>query len=136
MTRVFVDADVILDLFVAHAPFHGDALRFFSRLKAANAGFTCPLIVANVHYVLSRLRSRRYALDHVRALRGFLSVLPLTQEILDAATAAPHKDFEDALQYQCALLNGMTLLVTRNVKHFPAGPLQVAQPVEYLASSR
>jgi len=135
MTKVFVDADVILDLFVARKPFHQEALRFFSRLKAAEAGFTSPLIVANVHYVLSRIRNGRYALERVRALRKLLSIVSVTEQTLDAATAAAGRDFEDAIQYQCARESGMQLLVTRNTRHFPTGPLAVCSPSEYLAAA-
>ena len=135
MTRVFVDADVILDAFLARKPFHEEALRFFSRLRAEGGGFTSPLIMANVHYVLTRIQNKHYALGRVRALRKSLSIAPITEEMVDAAIAGVPKDFEDGLEYQCAIHNGMELLVTRNARHFPAGPLEVCSPAEYLAAS-
>ncbi len=134
MTKVFVDSDVILDLFVARKPFHADALRFFSRLRISGGGFTSPLILANVHYVLSRIKGKRYALDRVRALRRALSVAPITEEVVDAALAAGHRDFEDRIQYECALHSGMDVLVTRNQKRFPAGPLEIVSPAEFIAA--
>ena len=133
MDRVFVDSDVILDLFIARPPFHEDALRFFSRIKRSRtAAFTSPLIIANVHYVLSRVRSPAYALSKIRAVREILSIAPITEEILDAAMATPHRDFEDGIQYQCAVANRSDIFVTRNVKHFPAQPLSVVEPEAYL----
>ena len=135
MTRVFVDADVILDAFLARTPFHEEALLFFSRLRTEGGGFTSPLIVANVHYVLMRIQNKQYAFGRVRALRKLLSIVPVTEQTIDAAISAAGRDFEDAIQYQCARAGGMELLVTSNVRHFPAGPLPVCSPAEYLASA-
>jgi predicted nucleic acid-binding protein len=133
MDRVFVDSDVILDLFIARKPFHETALRFFSRINGSKtAAFTSPLIIANVHYVLSRIRSPAYALAKVRAVRALLSIAPITEEIMDAAITGRQKDFEDGIQYQCAAANGMNVFITRNVKHFPAHPVSVLDPEAYL----
>jgi predicted nucleic acid-binding protein len=50
MGSAFLDADVILDLFIRREPHHAEALRLFSRLRRAE--FRCgtsPLVIANVH---------------------------------------------------------------------------------------
>lgn len=135
MAKVFVDTDVILDLYVARQPFHEASLRFFSRLVQGGNGFTSALVISNVHYVLSKIKNRRYALERVRALRKLVSVAPVDQEIVDAALAGAGKDFEDDIQYQCALRNGMDVFVTRNTRHFPVGPLTFTSPAEYVATA-
>jgi predicted nucleic acid-binding protein len=137
MNRVFVDADVILDLFVLREPFHLDSLRLFSQLKRTRTpAFTSPVVAANVHYILSRIRNPRYALEKLKRLRKLMSIAPVTEEIMDAAINSPHKDFEDSIQFQCAVTNKMSVIVTRNVRDFPRGTLRIAEPVEYLSSKR
>jgi hypothetical protein len=74
-------------------------------------------------------------LERVKALRKLVSVPPVDQEIVDAALAGAGKDFEDDIQYQCAVRKGMDVFVTRNVRHFPAGPLTLTSPAEYLAAA-
>ena len=137
MIRVFLDADVILDLFVQREPFHLQAVRLFSRLRRSKTpGFTSPIVAANVHYILSRVKNQRYAMEKLRQLRKLVSIAPVTEEIVDAAIHSSQKDFEDSLQFHCAVTNRMDIIVTRNVKDFPGGPLRIAEPLEYLSSER
>jgi predicted nucleic acid-binding protein len=133
MDSVFVDTDVILDLFIRREPHHKIALRFFSFLKKnAIQGFTSPVSVANTYYILAKTRDRRYALDKTRRLIQLVRVATLGQQITEAAIAAPHKDFEDSMQYHCALANGMRTLITRNVPDYPKDQLKVLLPDEYM----
>lgn len=137
MNRVFLDADVILDLFIQRKPFHLQALRLFSRLKRSKTpSFTSPIVAANVHYILSRIKSRRYALEKLKQLRKLVSIAAVTEEIVDAAINSSQKDFEDSIQFQCAVTNRMNVIITRNVKDFPRGRLRIAEPLEYLSSER
>jgi predicted nucleic acid-binding protein len=60
---VFLDTDVILDLFIRREPHHGLALRLFSRLRRSKTKcVTSPVVVANLYYLLAKLRSKAYAL--------------------------------------------------------------------------
>jgi predicted nucleic acid-binding protein len=55
MDSVFVDTDIILDLFIRRVPHHKIALRFFSFLKKnAIQGFTSPVSVGNTYYILAK----------------------------------------------------------------------------------
>jgi len=69
-------------------------------------------------------------------LRRLVSIAPVTEEIADAAISSPHTDFEDSIQFQCAVANKMSVIITRNVRDFPRGTLRVAEPLEYLSSER
>lgn len=46
------------------------------------------------------------------------TVLPCDAEQLDIALTQPVKDYEDMLQYQCALAAGCDVVVTNNKKDF------------------
>ncbi len=133
MASVFLDTDVILDLFVRREPHHGTALRLFSHLRGSRARcVTSPVVVANLYYLLAKLRNKRYALERIRRLRRLLSIAAMDETAVDAALAAPHKDFEDSLQYQCALRNDTPTLITRNTTDFPKGRITVLNPTDYL----
>ena len=75
-------------------------------------------------------------MEKLKQLRKLVSIVPVTEEILDAASYSPHSDFEDNIQFQCAVTNRMNVIVTRNVKDFPRGALRIAEPLEYLSSEK
>ena len=133
MDNVFVDTDVILDLFVRCEPHHKTALRFFSFLKNQNIKvFTSAVSVANTYYILAKIRNRRYALEKVRRLMKLIRIAAVDQQTVDAAMRAPYKDFEDSIQYHSALSEGLTILITRNVTDYPKGHVKVLLPDEYM----
>ncbi|MCX7038146.1 MAG: PIN domain-containing protein [Spirochaetes bacterium] len=90
MTSVFLDADVILDLYVQREPHHQLALRLFSHLKRAKMRcYTSAVILANIYYMLARIENRRYALEKIRRLRNFVAIAPLNETTIDAALSSP-----------------------------------------------
>jgi predicted nucleic acid-binding protein len=133
MDSLFVDTDVILDLFVRREPHHKTALRFFSFLKNhAIEAFTSAVSVANTYYVLTKIRNRRYGLEKIRRLMKLMRIAAVDQNIIEAAIRAPYKDFEDSIQYHCALTKGLTMLITRNVSDYPKDQVKVLLPDEYM----
>jgi hypothetical protein len=51
-------------------------------------------------------------------LTSFITVLPMDSDQLQAALLHRAKDFEDMLQYQCAISSFCDCIVTINTKHF------------------
>ncbi len=134
---VFVDTDVLLDFYIQREPHHDMALRLFTRLSREKTRcYTSPVVVANVHYVLTKLMNKQYALDKIRRLRRFVSIAPLDEGMVDAAISAAAKDFEDSIQYHCAFGNRINTLITRNTADYPKGRIRIAEPGQYLSSLR
>lgn len=133
MRSVLLDTNAILDLFVRREPHHGIALKLFSHLRRSKARcVTSPVVIANLYYLLAKLRNKAYALERIRRLRRLVGVAAIDETAVDAALAAPGKDFEDSLQYQCALRNDIPTLITRNTSDFPRGRITVLNPTDYL----
>lgn len=82
----------------------------------------------------SKMENARYALDKMRRFRKLVSIASLNESIIDAALSFPYKDFEDSIQFQCAMQNGMRTLITRNSKDYPRDQLRVADPGQYLSA--
>jgi predicted nucleic acid-binding protein len=136
MNSVFLDSDIVLDFYVQRDPHHETALRLFTHLRRSKTRcFTSAVVIANVYYMLTKIESIKYALDKIRKLRKFLSIAPLNESIIDAALAFPFKDFEDSIQFQCAMHNGITTIITRNIKDYPKDQLRVADPGQYLSAA-
>ena len=83
MNKVFLDADVVLDLYVERQPHHNIALRLFTELKRSKTNcYTSALVVANVYYVLSKIENRQYAIDKMRRLRNLVGIASINESIL------------------------------------------------------
>lgn len=136
MNKVFIDTDVVLDLFIRREPHHEEALRLFTCLKKSETGtYTSPLVVANTYYILAKLKDKRYAIDRIKKLRKLIKIAPVDQTTIDAALESPYRDFEDSIQFQCARMNGIQLLITRNTKDYPRSDIKVANPGQYLQTA-
>ena len=132
MHKVFVDADVILDLLAKREPFFSDSARLFVLIeKKEVSGFTSPLIIANIYYVLRKHTSKKTAIASIRRLRSLLDLLPLTQTNIDRALESSFTDFEDAIQHEVALNNNMDFIITRNTKDYKKSELPAMSAKEY-----
>ena len=117
MMKVFLDTNILID-YVDHRE-----KRVYAGLilSMADEGLItlCAsyLSYANMGYILrKRTQEERYRL--IREARAMATVLPCDTEQLDVALAHPVKDYEDMLQYQCALAAGCDVVVTNNKKDF------------------
>ena len=136
MRRILVDSDVILDLFLDREPHHSVALRFFSHLQVRNAfirGYLSPVAIANVAYILTKARSQDYAVQKLGGIRRLLDVALVNQPIIDSAIREPHKDFEDSIQYFCAVENKLESVITRNAGDYLSEYIKIITPEEFLA---
>ena len=135
MRRILIDSDVMLDLFVAREPHHTIALHFFTHLEVNSGGIAAtasPVALANVASFLAKLKDQAYAVGKLRELRTLIGVSSIDQSAVDRALARPHRDFEDALQRECALDNEIGILVTRNTRDHPKDTIQILTPVDVM----
>ncbi len=117
MMKVFLDTNILLDFGLdrERADFAGGILQLGKDgLIDLYASY---LSYANMGYILrDRPNTERYEL--VRMMRQPVVVLPCDANQLDAGLNSEVKDFEDMLQYQCALAAGCDVVVTNNKKDF------------------
>lgn len=60
-----------------------------------------------------------------------VKVLPVDDKILELALHSEFTDFEDALQYYCAIENGINLLITRNIKDYKHASIPIFTAESY-----
>jgi predicted nucleic acid-binding protein len=79
--------------------------------------YASTLTFGNLAYVLRHHPQEEIyaALDEMETM---IEVLPMDKQQLRKAIDHPSKDFEDMLQYQCAVAGGCECIVTRNKKDF------------------
>ncbi len=70
-------------------------------------------------------------------MTGLASLCEITnvdKGIIKKCLASKHKDFEDNVQYESALLHQVDVIVTRNVKDFRDFAVNVQTPTVFLKS--
>jgi len=130
------DTDVLLDVVFRREPFvNASAHVLLLAERQTIAGWTTPVILANVFYLVGRARTIPAAHDAIRGLRGILGILGVGTAETDAAfsRAADYPDWEDQLQYAAAKNHACEYLITRNVSDFPTSPVEAVTPSEFLA---
>ena len=136
MTKLFLDTNIVMDLLEKREPFSNDALQLFSMAyKKQVQLWVSPMTYATVSFLL-----RKQGPERVKILlsnfRQLSRVATADQRVIDDSLASQFKDFEDAMQYYCALKIKASAIITRNGKDFSNSRLPVMTAREYLASTR
>ncbi len=130
---VFVDTDIVLDLLARREPFYTAAVRLFSLAEKDYLKLSVSsLTFANLFYILRKQVSGRHAQDVLRDFKELVTVLPVDDAVVEQALQAGFTDFEDAIQYFCALSGGCTALLTRNVRHYRKAAITVCTAEAFL----
>ena len=61
-----------------------------------------------------------------------VTILPVDDKVIELALNSDFRDFEDAIQYYCAIENGINILVTRNLKDFKHARIPVLTAEEFV----
>ena len=117
MKKIFLDTNILLD-YGQQRDRHEEAETIFDLRDAGLIElYASYLSYANMGYILRHMETEaKYAL--INSTREGITVLPCNDVQLDSALAHHVKDYEDMLQYQCALAAGCDVVVTNNKKDF------------------
>ena len=89
-------------------------------------------------YTTASFLLHRHGADGVRNLlsnfRQLSRVATVNERTVDDSLASQFNDFEDAMQYYCALRAKADIIITRNGKDFSASKLPVMTATEYLST--
>jgi predicted nucleic acid-binding protein len=133
MVNVFVDTDVCIDLLSARKPFNKSAETFFSLADVGKIRvFVSSLSFANIDYVLRSQYSSRHSRQIISKFKTLVNVLAVDSKTIDLALSSDFNDFEDAIQYACALEFNLTTIITRNIKDYKKATINILTPETYL----
>lgn len=135
MIKVFVDTDVCIDLLSGREPLNKSAEVLFSLAdKAKIKIYVSSLSFSNIDYVLRSQYSATHSRQIIGKFKTLVNVLSVDSKTIDLAIASNFADFEDAIQYSCAIENNLATLITRNVKDYKKASIQVLTPETFLAT--
>ncbi|MVN21311.1 type II toxin-antitoxin system VapC family toxin [Mucilaginibacter arboris] len=136
MERVFVDTDICLDLLSGRKPFNSFAEQLFSLADKKEIEIcVSALSFSTIDYILHA----QYAVKNPRQLiakfKTLVTTLSVESRTIDLAIASDFDDFEDAIQYNTAIENEITVLITRNIKDYKAAQIKVITSESYLVKN-
>ena len=135
MKQILLDTNIALDLLARRIPFYNDAAALFTLADKKIISLSISaLSLANIHYVIAKLKPEQETRKILRNLVILLQVLSLDDKILDLALNSDFNDFEDAIQYFTAIENDQDLIVTRNMSGFRKSKIPVMTAREFMES--
>lgn len=133
MEKVFVDSDIVLDLLSARQPHYKFAAELFSLADQNSIKvYISSLTFANVNYILSKQLSPGQARKMLLTFKTIVNVLAVNDKIIELALLSKFQDFEDAIQYNTAIENSITTLLTRNLKDYKKAEITILTAQQYL----
>ncbi len=137
MNKVLIDTDVLLDFFFDRKPFAKYATEVLNLCEEKKLmGFTTPLIISNVYYLLRKTAKHDIILEKLKQLLHIIEIIKMDKKAVFKALNSEFKDFEDALQNFSAIENGeIQIILTRNIKDFKKSELAILTPETYLKGS-
>lgn len=133
MTKVFVDTDVCIDLLSGRKPFNKTAEILFSLADIGKIKiYVSSLSFANIDYVLRSQYSTAHSRQIVAKFKTLVNVLAVDSKTIDLAIASDFNDFEDAIQYSCAIEHSLITIITRNIKDYKKATIKVVTPETFV----
>ncbi|MCX6304593.1 MAG: PIN domain-containing protein [Bacteroidetes bacterium] len=131
--KIFADTDITYDMLANREPHYQAAARLFTLSDAGKIQiFISALTIANIHYLISKQLSSNEAKQIIRKFKLLVNIAPINEKIIDLALNSDFKDFEDAIQYYCALENDVEVLLTRNLKDYKKAQIPVMTAQDFI----
>lgn len=135
MKQIFLDTNVIIDFLADRKPFSVAAAQIFnSGLSGKVKIYVSAVSYNNIYYILRQSLSNSETIKILNELFEMTEVVNVTKSIIKNSLTSELKDFEDAIQYNCALsLKKIDFIVTRDTKDFRKSALPVMNPEEAIS---
>jgi len=134
--NVFLDTNVVIDFLADRHPFSIDAARIFD--LAIDGGikiYISAVSYNNIYYILRQLLSNNATIKLLEELADMSEITDVTADVIRKSLKTDFKDYEDAIQYYCALsIPAVDFILTRNTKDFKKSTIAVLTPGEAIAS--
>ena len=117
--KVFLDTNIVLDIFHRDRPFYDEAVELFYYLdeNKFNA-FYSESVLTTIAYVLRKRMTSKEINKAIINLNKKINFLPCFSSLPDKSLLKDPPDFEDGLLYEIALHHQLDYFITSNTKDF------------------
>lgn len=132
MKHLFMDTNVIIDFLSNRKPFSLEAAMLFDySFKKKITIYVAAVSYNNIYYIIRQSRTHAETIKILSELQEWTETVDVSKEVIKNALKSEFKNFEDAIQYNCAKdLNKIDCIVTRDTKDFKKSELPVLTPKE------
>ena len=133
MKTVFVDTNVILDVFLKREGFWQDSFEIFklANLYWINAYFSASSMT-DIFYIIKKRLSISKSREAVNKLLNLFQIVGVDGYDLRCALSIPINDLEDALQVRCAQKANADIIITNDINGFTGIDIPVMTPTEFI----
>lgn len=132
--RILADTKVIIDALTSRKPWNESAEKIF--LMAANNTIEMYITASSATDIYYLIRKHLHDADTAKSIMGKLYSLVGILEVTEAdcmdALASSISDYEDAVVEKLAARQGMDYIVTRNIKDYRSGNMNVIIPDDFV----
>jgi predicted nucleic acid-binding protein len=135
MKNIFLDTNVLIDFFADRKPFSINAAKLFDySLKRKINIYISAISYNNIYYIIRQSLSHSETIKLLTEISEWTNVIDLTKDIINKSLKSDFKDFDNAIQYNCAKsLKKIDCIVTRNTKDFKTSSLPILTPKEAMS---
>lgn len=132
MKNIFLDTNIVIDVLANRQPFSLLAAQLFDLSYREKIKIHISAVsYNNIYYILRQSLAHPETIKLLDSLAEMTEIVDITKAMVKQAIKSDFKDFEDALQYQCALsLKKIDCIVTRNPKDFRKSSIAILSPQE------
>ncbi len=129
---LFLDTNILIDLVADRKPFSKWAYQIFKDQKEGRWTLvTSASSVLTTFYITEKEIGSRKAKQVLKILLSRLEIQPIQKQDLLTGLLTNFKDYEDAVQHQCAMsLQNIDYLITRNKKDYKESLITVLSSEE------
>ena len=138
MREIFIDTNVIFDLLLGREPYSKYSYTLFDyAIRNDIVLNTCSFSYPSLYYVLKKKFSHEYIIHDLIWVSTVTKCLPVNENVVKQALESKFHDFEDAIQYFCALqIPKCEVIITRDKRGFRSSTLRVRTPEVFLIEEK
>ena len=131
MKKVFLDTNIVADLFLKREPFCENSLKLFTLgFHKKITLYVSSLSYTTLAYLVRKMKKEERVLLFEK-LRNITETTTVDRLTVDKALISDFSDLEDALQYYSAVNAKVDVVLTRNKKDFVEANVPVMTPDEF-----
>jgi len=132
--RVFVDVNVLMDVLSKRHPHYTASAAAWTAVELYGVvGWVSADSFSTLYYLLRKLSSHAEACRCLQRVSDIFEIAPVDAALIEKAMRSPISDFEDAVQYECALDVNATAIITRDARHFQHAAIPILTPENFVA---
>jgi predicted nucleic acid-binding protein len=135
MKNIFLDTNIVIDFLADRKPFSLSAAKLLNHaVKGKIVIYISAVSYNNIYYALNQRLTNKETIKLLDDISEMTEITDVTATIIKKSLKTDFKDFEDAIQYNCAISNSkIESIITRNTKDFKKSLLPVLTPAEALS---